>query len=229
MDRRLSAGGWPAAALALLSCPLWLLAGCGPPVSYAPAPGVQSLLDGPTRWLMLPDEQKQARNLASTRDAILFTESFWDRRDPDPATPGNELARIFYERVDAADRLYSEDGGRGSMTDRGRALILLGPPPMLRSTQKRIPTWEPGKPGTRPAIQSRELAVESWIYRLSQLDPRLAALLREEEPDTEEIVLTFALEPRRTYLLDGEKYLDLAVRAFARDAGPDGPQPLSRE
>jgi GWxTD domain-containing protein len=136
-------------------------------------------------------------------------------------TPGNEFAHTFYERVEAADRLYADDEGRGSMTDRGRALILLGPPPMLRYSQKRVPTWDPGKPGSRPAVQSRDLAVESWIYRLPQLDPRLVALIQEEEPDTEEVVLTFVTEPRRTYLLEGEKYLDLAARADCRSGEPD--------
>lgn len=202
---------------------LWLLLpglalSCRSPGGPSPAPGIGGLLDGPTRWLMLPDEQRQARQLTSTRDAALFTEAFWDRRDPDPETPDNEFARTFYERVQAADQLYSEDGTRGSMTDRGRALILLGSPPVLRYSQKRVPAWDPGRPGTRPSIETRDLAVESWIYQLGQLDPRLAELVRQEEgAETTQLVLTFAVEPRRTYLLEGEEYLELAVRIARRD------------
>jgi GWxTD domain-containing protein len=206
-----------AAVLSLLS---WLAVSCSsgaPPPRTAAAGGIGGvggvgLTDGPTRWLMLPDEQRQARQLRSARETAEFTQAFWDRRDPDPTTPANELARAFYERVEAADRLYSEGGRRGSMTDRGRALILLGPPPVLRHSQKAVPTWDPKGIGSRPAIHTRYLALESWIYQPADLDPRIAALLQAEEP-IPEVVLVFAVEPRQTYLLDGEKYLDLAVRA----------------
>jgi GWxTD domain-containing protein len=225
MAQRSSKAGRLATAFLYLLLPA-LATSCQSPgvLQPSPAPGVGGLLDGPTRWLMLPEEQRQARHLASTREAAAFTEAFWDRRDPDPLTPGNEFARTFYERVQAADQLYAEDGDRGSMTDRGRAFILLGSPPVLRYSQKRIPTWDPGKPGTRPAIESRDLAIESWIYQLGQLDPRLADLIRQDKgEEITQVVLTFAVEPRRTYLLEGEEYLELAVLTARRDAaGLDG-------
>ena len=152
-----------------------------------------------------------------TREAVEFVEEFWRRRDPDPDEPGNPFAKTFYERVEAADRLYADGGQRGSLTDRGRALILLGPPPVLRYSQKRIPEWEPGKPGSRPAARSRNLVVEVWAYPVQDLTPALAQRIAEEEPETTEIVLSFAVEPRRTYLVEGHRYLEYAVQTGVRE------------
>jgi GWxTD domain-containing protein len=202
--------------LLLLTGLVGLAVSCQSPGVSSPASRAGELVDGPTRWLMLPDEQRDAKQLRSTQDAILFMEVFWDRRDPDPKTPGNELARTFYERVDAADQLYSEGSERGSLTDRGRALILLGPPSVQRYSQKRVPTWDPGQPSAKPAIESRYLTVETWIYQRADLAPALLALLEREAP-VSEVALAFVVEPRRTYLVEGEKVLELAVRAALRD------------
>lgn len=220
MAGRVRAGRRLAAVPLLLTWLAWLAAACQSPGGSSPASRASQLVDGPTRWLMLPDEQRDARRLRSTQDAILFLEAFWDRRDPDPKTPGNELARTFYERVDAADRLYSEGGRRGSLTDRGRALILLGPPSIQRYSQRRVPTWNPGQPGAKPAIESRNLAVEAWVYQRDDLAPALLALLEAEAP-VDEVTLAFAVEPRRTYLVEGERVLELAVRAALREL-PEG-------
>ncbi len=220
MVGRVRAGRRLATVPILLTWLAWLATSCQSPGGSSPASGASQLVDGPTRWLMLPDEQRDARRLRSTQDAILFLEAFWDRRDPDPETPGNELARTFYERVDAADRLYSEGGRRGSLTDRGRALILLGPPSVQRYSQKRVPTWDPGQPGAKPAIHSRNLVVETWVYQRTDLAPALLVLLEPEAP-VAELTLAFAVEPRRTYLVEGEKVLELAVRAALRELPED--------
>jgi GWxTD domain-containing protein len=202
-----------------LSAALLLLSGLSPGCQTASsrlAAGA-GLDEGPTRWLMLEDELHQARRLRTTREAVEFIEAFWKRRDPDPSTPGNEFSKIFYERVEAADRLYPEEGVRGSLTDRGRALILLGPPPVLRYSQKKVPAWDPGsKPGAPPAVQTHTMSMESWVYSAADLPPSLRRLLEEEDPQPE-IVLAFVVDPRHTYLTDGEKYLEMAARAAVRE------------
>lgn len=200
-----------ATALAVLS---WLALACQS-APRRPAGGA-GLDEGPTRWLMLPEEQKQYRNLRSTRDVVDFIEKFWLRRDPDPDQPGNEFSKDFYDRVEAADRLYSDGSARGSLTDRGRALILLGPPPVLRYSQRRVPTWNPGKPGAPPAVHSQTLSLESWVYTVPELPPALRQLIEEDDPRPE-IELIFAVEPRRTYLIEGEDFLEMAVKAAVRE------------
>lgn len=203
------------AVLALLLA-LGLAWGCRSGTRTAPA-GVAGLVEGPTRWLMLPEEEREVRRLQTTREVIDFTDAFWRRRDPDPLTPDNELSKIFYERVEAADRLYSEEGQRGSLTDRGRALVLLGPPPVLRYSQKRVPALEPTLPGQVLApAQSRTMSLETWVYTVADLPPRFLELLGEDPPPAE-IVLTFSVGTRETSLDDGEKYLALAARASVRE------------
>lgn len=174
-----------------------------------------SLVQGPTHWLMLPDEEDVARRLRGVPEALAFEERFWKRRDPDPATPGNELLPLFNQRVDAADRLYQEGALRGSLTDRGRALVILGAPPILRYSQRQIPTWEAGHSGGTPNVQTRTLQIETWVYNVPELPEALAAAFgREGYGETVEI--SFAVEPDRSYITSGERILELAVRAAAR-------------
>jgi GWxTD domain-containing protein len=187
------------------------------PVRTASPSGV-GLDEGPTRWLMLPDEQRKFRRLQTTREAVDFIETFWRRRDPDPNVPGNEFSKTFYERVEAADHLYTEGATRGSLTDRGRALILLGPPPFLRYSQKKVPAWDPGKPGAPSAVQTRTLSLESWVYPVSDLEPALRQYIEKEDPRPE-ILLVFTVDPRHTYLLEGDKYLEMAARAAVHEEG----------
>jgi GWxTD domain-containing protein len=205
--------GWRlAAALAALSA---LTLGCQSAEPRRPASGA-GLDEGPTRWLMLPEEERQYRRLRTTREVVDFIEEFWRRRDPEPDKPGNPFAKTFYERVEAADHLYSEGGTRGSLTDRGRALVLLGPPPVLRYGQKKVPAWTPGRSGAPPAVQTQALPLETWVYPFAELPPSLQQLIVDDEGPVAEIALVFTADPRRTDLIDGEKYLKMAARAVVQ-------------
>jgi GWxTD domain-containing protein len=206
------AGRRLAAALAVLSS---LTLGCRSAAPRRPASGA-GLDEGPTRWLMLPEEERQYRRLRTTREVVDFIEEFWRRRDPEPDKPGNPFAKTFYERVEVADRLYSEGGTRGSLTDRGRAMVLLGPPPVLRYGQRKVPAWNPGRPGAPPAVQTQTLPLETWVYPVAELAASLQQFVQEEEGPTPEIVLVFTTDPRRTDLTDGDKYLEMAARAAVR-------------
>jgi GWxTD domain-containing protein len=208
-----------AAVLLLLS---WLALACQSAGGASTAAG---LAEGPTRWLMLPDELRQVQRMRTNREAVDWLETFWRRRDSDPRAPGNDAAKLFYQRVEAADRLYSDGGVRGSLTPRGRALILLGPPPVLRYSQKRVPALEPGRPGARPAVQTRDVVLESWVYALEDLAPELREKVIEDDPGLKEAVLVFLIEPSKTDLLEGDKLLDLAVRAAIVNGSPESERP----
>jgi GWxTD domain-containing protein len=204
--------GWRlAAALAVLS---WLPLGCQSALPRHPVNGA-GLDEGPTRWLMLPDEARRYRKLQNAREVVDFVEAFWDKRDPDPSTPGNEFSRTFYERVEAADHLYSDGGLRGSLTARGRALVLLGPPPLMRYGQKKVPAFNPGHPGSPSAVQTQSLPMETWVYPAGDLSPALQQLLQQEGA-APEIVLVFTTDPQQTDLIEGEKFLEMAARAAVR-------------
>jgi GWxTD domain-containing protein len=210
---RLRGAAWRPAFVCWLVLPL--AGGCGSVDPRLPEGNVV-LADGPARWLMLPEEARQVNHLRGAQEAAAFQEAFWRRRDPNPATPGNELLPLFNQRVEAADTLYAERGVRGSLTDRGRALVLLGPPPILRYGQRRAPAWEPGPGGRTPDVHTRPVTVETWVYELDALPAPLAALLAKEG-FSGEIELAFAVERDRTRLVAGEKVLDLAPRALVRE------------
>jgi GWxTD domain-containing protein len=199
-----------ASLFSLLSGLLWLA--CQPGVRPQAAGAVAEWAEGPARWLILPDEARKLHRIRTNQQAVAFMEMFWRRRDPDPGQPGNPFVQVFYQRVEAADRLYGEPEVRGSLTDRGRALILLGPPPLLASGQKPAAAWEPGRLGGRPLTETHRARVETWTYEAADLSPALAALLRADGREPQ-VTLTFVVEPRGTFLIDGGKLLDLAARA----------------
>lgn len=197
----------------------WLWLGCGAAGRPAEAGFLRTWAAGPARWLMLPEEERQLDRLRTHAQAVAFVEGFWRRRDPDGGRPGNPFEEEFQRRVEAADRLYGEGTVRGSLTDRGRALILLGPPPALNYGQKPVPAWDPGHMGGRPAVETKRIAVESWSYGSEDLPPRLRELLAGEGRD-DGVTLVFVVEPRRTSLTDGERFLDAAVRAALAEPVP---------
>lgn len=167
---------------------------------------------GPVRWLMLPSESAELARLASDAEAAIYVAEFWRRRDPDPAGDGNLARRRFEERVAAADRHYGEPGLRGALTARGRALVLLGPPYVLRQELRPVPAWRPVRARAAPmAVET--LPVETWEYRTADLSPALGALLQAREE--ERVVLVFALG-ERSKLIEGERYLAWAAEATVR-------------
>ena len=61
------------------------------------------------------------------------------------------------------------------------------------------------------------MVLESWVYAVEDLEPAMRDRMGEDHPGVAEVVLVFLVEPRRTELLEGEKFLELAVRASVRE------------
>jgi GWxTD domain-containing protein len=83
---------------------------------------------GPVRFLFVADEAKRWKSAADDDARRNFQTEFWARRDPTPATQGNELRREFARRVQFANARFSTETQRGWETDRGMVFVLLGPP-----------------------------------------------------------------------------------------------------
>ena len=79
-------------------------------------------------YLATDDEKKEWKKIASDQDAEKFIALFWARRDPDLKTPQNEFRERFEALVKKADELFPLGRKRGALTERGKALILIGPP-----------------------------------------------------------------------------------------------------
>jgi GWxTD domain-containing protein len=211
--RRRGAAAWRALLAAAL-----VGGACRPP----PAPAAQTARswgEGPVRWLLLPEEQEKLHKVRTGAELAAFLQEFWSRRDDDPTDDEIPFGNLFAERVAAADRLYAEEGVRGSLTDRGGALLLLGPPTILRSNQRRVPLWSGDPPpGARP---TRVIQLEVWAWQARDLSPALRSALGLAHEDAE-VTITFAPGARRTRLLDGREVLTLAACAVARCAGEGG-------
>lgn len=83
---------------------------------------------GPVRFLFVADEARRWKSAADEDARRHFREEFWARRDPTPATPGNEFRGEFARRVQFANARFSTETQHGSEADRGMVFILLGPP-----------------------------------------------------------------------------------------------------
>lgn len=196
----------------LLAALVLAVVGCAGGGNQRLSEPVRAWSAGPVRWLMLPAERDELARLTSDAEAAIFVREFWRRRDPDPAGDGNAARRRFEERVAAADRHYGEAGVRGSLTARGRALVLLGPPHVLRRERRAVPEWRPSRARGTP-MPVKAVPVEVWEYQRQDLPPALAALLEAQGESA--IVLCFALG-ERAKLLEGERYLVWSAQATVR-------------
>ncbi|HYI10387.1 MAG TPA: GWxTD domain-containing protein [Thermoanaerobaculia bacterium] len=97
---------------------------------------------GPAQYLMTAEETARWKTVATDDEAQRFIALFAARRDPTPGTPQNEFVDEYARRVVEADRTFSIGNRvKGSMTDRGRALILFGAPKtVLRSRGQNTTT-----------------------------------------------------------------------------------------
>jgi GWxTD domain-containing protein len=83
---------------------------------------------GPVTWLMSDSEKAAWTKLKGDPERVAFVEAFWRARE---FGDGHAFRAIFERRVAFADAELGQGdkpGDRGSMTDRGMVLILLGPP-----------------------------------------------------------------------------------------------------
>lgn len=89
------------------------------------------------RHLLTDDEKKGFANLSDDASRREWVFRFWKRFDPDPATPENEYEVEFYRRVRYAEANFSTETMRGALSDRGRVLLVLGPPSYVGKTPLR--------------------------------------------------------------------------------------------
>jgi GWxTD domain-containing protein len=88
------------------------------------------------KWLeeevvyIITDKEKDLfLTLETFDDRERFIRAFWDRRDPNRATPVNEFKEEHYRRIEYANLNFSKQTSRpGWKTDQGRMYIILGEP-----------------------------------------------------------------------------------------------------
>jgi GWxTD domain-containing protein len=108
---------------------------------------------GPAQWLMTGEERRDWRNVKTDDQAIDFIGLFWARRDPTAGNGRNDNRTDFDTRVAYADQNFKEGNRRGSLTERGRVLVVLGFPTNL-SGQSAHTTGQMGNPAAAGARNS---------------------------------------------------------------------------
>ncbi len=178
-----------------------------------------------------PDEIAEFNGL-EPEDRPAFIRAFWQKRDPTPATPGNERLVEHYRRVVHAIRHYS---ARGKTWDRrGDVYIRYGEPAhMSTSTDRRYETdWHVVR--VKDRLQStltpearEEVIARAGRYRTSTRDGKIEPEARHVRgADFESI--DFEMNPNRSFFVseaDNEendtRYVrgttDLTHRAKTRD------------
>jgi GWxTD domain-containing protein len=62
----------------------------------------------------------------------MFIQQFWERRNPNPASPENQFKEEYYRRIAYAYEHFAT-GRPGWKTDRGHLYIIFGPPDEIDS------------------------------------------------------------------------------------------------
>jgi GWxTD domain-containing protein len=98
------------------------------------------------RYIANGEEKLMWSSMKGTEAKKMFLSKFWTDRDPDPATPNNELYEVFMRRVAAANEQFRTSYRPGWKSDRGRVYIVYGPPDLVQrnngdSDTKPHETW----------------------------------------------------------------------------------------
>jgi GWxTD domain-containing protein len=166
----------------------------------AEAEGLARWHQGPVRYLLKGPEITFYRSLETDAERLAFIRLFWLQRDPDSSSLTNARRREFWERVAAANDLFTRTAVPGWRTDMGRIYILMGPPrerewdamPAVRQGEM-IRTTEGSETHRPEAFPLREVGatqpgdtfhgIERWTYDTppgSGLPPRFVIAFRRQ-------------------------------------------------
>jgi GWxTD domain-containing protein len=144
--------------------------------------------ESPAEFLFTKQDKKEWKKISSREQAEEFIDLFWVRRNPEPSVSFNPVKAQFDERVRYADENFSARGGRGALSDRGKVLILLGPP---HRAQAGPPSQFTDSSDAQTAARA-----EAWLYDPAQLPEelkvsgnRLIFVFVEQGIDTNDFVL----------------------------------------
>ena len=189
-----------------------VLATCAAVASAELSETVRSFMAGPAGFIATRDERKSFEKLRTDAEAERFVDLFWAKRNPNLGSLVNQFKVDFDLRVAAADRQFGTDRLKGSMSDRGRALLVLGRPFGVSSHISDNTVPFAGK-----NVSDQHGGIEVWTYRRNQLP---------ESVKTEEVYFIFVASSvgAKDFPLDREERRNaLAMKLLA-----DAPEQLLR-
>jgi GWxTD domain-containing protein len=131
-------------------------------------------------YFLTPSEKDAWSRVANDADAEKFIAEFWAKRDPNPATSANEFRDEINRRIAAADEQFKMRNKRGSETNRGRLLVVLGLPSRVSTQRAQQNAVDDAGGVTAPSIDTRGTTfeaspsvVQTWTYAKDKFDPSL--------------------------------------------------------
>jgi GWxTD domain-containing protein len=118
-------------------------------------------LNEDVRWIITDDEKKAFMQLSNEEEREQFIEAFWQRRNPDPDSEGNEFKDEHYRRIEYCNEHFAA-GKPGWMTDRGRIYIVFGPPDEIEAHPSGGSYQRPTEEG---GGNTSTFPFEQWRYR----------------------------------------------------------------
>ncbi len=115
------------------------------------------------QYIMTPQEQQAWNQVKTDAEAKAFQDLFWARRDPSAGTPVNEYRAAFEQMAAYADEHFGEGRRKGSLTDRGRVLFLLGPPSHVERSGAGAVAM-PGAAGSAAVTSDQPAPTQVWVY-----------------------------------------------------------------
>ena len=126
------------------------------------------------QFLATDAEKKEWKKVASDEEAEKLVALFWARRHPNiEKTPQNVFRGQFEARVKFADEKFALGKKRGALTERGKALLLLGLPKSATQKVTGGPVQDTGS--ATGATQNLDVqgatVLYVWLYEKPQLPP----------------------------------------------------------
>lgn len=117
------------------------------------------------------DEKKAWAGVSNDEEAQKFFNLFWGKRHPDYQKTAQNVFRTKFDALVAeADKRFTLGKKRGALTERGKVLILLGPPKAIASKVEPVDAGPAGAEGEEGSFLSRgNVVVIQFQYDKEQL------------------------------------------------------------
>ena len=116
----------------------------------------------PAAYFMTAEERAEWKKVTSPEDAQRFVDEFYRKR-------GEQFGKDLRTRIDIADKNFKLDKVEGSLTQKGRVYLLLGPPSTSRTNRdvEETRTGEAMMLGN--ILENKALMGTEWVYERDRL------------------------------------------------------------
>ena len=120
----------------------------------------------PEAYYMTSEEKAAWKRVASPEQAQKFVDEFRQKR-------GEQFLKDVRTRIDIADKQFKLDKTIGSLTQKGRVFMLLGPPNQARSNREVAETREGEAMMGGNILENKAIIGTDWVYERDRLPAEL--------------------------------------------------------